>query len=222
MSSPVSGDVRRASNLESGATDQSTPAGALSSDDFLKLITTQLKNQDPMNPVSNAEFTSQLAQIESVRGITKLNSTLDSLSSQLEASRAAQSTTLIGKEVLAPGHDVALADGKAQFGFEVGGSVSRVVVQIIGSNGQAVRTLEQRDPAPGVTHVAWDGTDDNGKTVNPKDSYRIQVAAESADDAATVTALTRNRVDSVIRTPNGMRLETSNGMLELDKIRQFY
>ena len=80
---------------------------------FLKLLVTQLKNQDPLNPLDNAQMTSQLAQMSTVSGIEKLNSTLSGLVDSLGNSQTMQASAMIGKKVLVPGNKMLLAGGMA-------------------------------------------------------------------------------------------------------------
>src|SRR3546814_2899717 len=75
---------------------------------FLSLLVTQLQNQDPLNPMDNAEVTSQIAQLSTVNGITQLNNTLLALTGQMDVSQSMQAANLIGKGVLVPGTKVAL------------------------------------------------------------------------------------------------------------------
>src|SRR5262245_58442945 len=70
---------------------------------FLKMLVTQLNNQDPLNPLDNSQLTSQLAQISTVSGLQNVNSTLNALLSQTAAGRAMDSANLIGRTVLVPG-----------------------------------------------------------------------------------------------------------------------
>src|SRR5690348_7475888 len=84
------------------------PTSAGLQDRFLKLLVTQMKNQDPLNPMDNAEVTSQLAQISTVSGVDKLNQTLTAMSSSFLASQTLQASGLIGRTVMAGGTDVLL------------------------------------------------------------------------------------------------------------------
>ncbi len=81
----------------------STPSGADGEQRFLKLLVTQLNNQDPLNPLDNAQLTSQLAQMSTVSGIEKLNGALESLLAQSSASQVLQSAALIGRDVQVAG-----------------------------------------------------------------------------------------------------------------------
>src|SRR3990172_2141446 len=82
-------------------------------DRFLKLLVTQMKNQDPLNPLDNAEVTSQMAQLSTVSGIEKLNTTLQAMSSSFASSQSLQAAGMIGRSVLAPGSSLSLQNGAA-------------------------------------------------------------------------------------------------------------
>ena len=132
-----------ASNANSSGNSLSAAlAGKASSADgeqrFLRLLVTQLGNQDPLNPLDNAQLTSQLAQMSTVSGIEKLNAAFSSLVSQSAASQVLQSASLIGRSVLAPGQtqasrvlSVAQGQGGLQLELESGRRVSLADVQLI-------------------------------------------------------------------------------------------
>lgn len=114
---------------------------ALSSENrFLTLLTTQLKNQDPLNPMDNAQMTSQLAQISTVDGIEKLNATLQSLVDNSTDSEALQAAALVGHGVMVPGSGLSLQEGTALGGVELTDAADRVRVTIKDGNGLAIRT----------------------------------------------------------------------------------
>eukprot|EP01036_Dinobryon_divergens_P015923 gene15923-21576_t len=91
---------------------------AASQDRFLKLLVAQLNNQDPMNPLDNAQMTSQIAQINTVTGIQQLNQTMQSMASQFNSLQVMQGTALVGRNVLTEGSSLAVADKTGKGGFE--------------------------------------------------------------------------------------------------------
>ena len=115
-------------NLINGTTtksDKSTEA----SDRFLKLLVTQMQNQDPLNPMDNAQVTSQMAQINTVTGIEKLNTTVSSLNNSFAQTQLMQSVGLVGHSVLLEGNKLAVdEEGVARGGFEIGSKATNVVV----------------------------------------------------------------------------------------------
>ena len=183
-------------------------------DKFMTLLVTQLKNQDPLNPLDNAQVTSQLAQLQTVTGVNKLNSTLESLKASYQSSEAMQATNLIGHGVLVEGYQAQLSDGKAILGVELDSAADKVQV-VITSNatGKEVATIELGAQQPGVLPIAWDGVvdptkvDADGKPVTlPDGTYTYKLIAsrggEELKDARTlsfdsVASVTTNSKDGV-------------------------
>ena len=168
-------------------------------DKFMTLLVTQLKNQDPLNPLDNAQVTSQLAQLQTVTGVNKLNSTLESLKASYQSSEAMQATNLIGHGVLVEGYQTHLTDGKAILGVELDSAADKVQV-VISSNatGKEVATIELGAQEAGVVPIAWDGVvdpakvDADGKPVTlPNGGYTYKVVAsrggEELKDARTLS-----------------------------------
>jgi flagellar basal-body rod modification protein FlgD len=90
-----------------------------SSDRFLRLLVTQMQNQDPLSPMDNAQVTSQMAQINTVSGIEKLNETINGMLGQFTQMQALQGAALVGRDVLVQGNELEVADGKATAAFEL-------------------------------------------------------------------------------------------------------
>jgi flagellar basal-body rod modification protein FlgD len=194
----------------SASGDESVQA---STDKFMTLLVTQLKNQDPLNPMDNAQLTSQLAQLQTVTGVNKLNTTLESLKSSYQSSEAMQATNLIGHGVLVDGSNVTLSGSKAIMGVELGSDVDSLKVVISDKNGKEVQTMDLGAQKAGVIPLAWDGVpdatnlDSSGKPVTLADgSYSFQVVAtkggDKTNDAKTlsfdsVASVTTNSADGV-------------------------
>ncbi len=180
-------------------------------DRFLTLLVTQLQNQDPLNPMDNAQVTSQMAQLSTVHGIAQLNSTLQSLSGQLDKSQSMQAAGLIGKGVLVPGSKVALGgQGDIRqampFGIDVVAAAEQVVVTLLDASGQAVHHQELGPLAAGVVSLSWDGTGEGGVQL-PDGAYFIQAQAVSERGMPVpVTPLTYGTVSSVNYGPGGARI----------------
>lgn len=131
-------------------------------DRFLKLLVTQMQNQDPLNPLDNAEVTSQLAQISTVSGIEKLNDTLQLLVSDFDATRSLEATSMIGHGVLIPGTSMTLANETAIAGFELPQSVDDLVISIQDSSGITIRDLDLGANHEGINTFVWDGKTNSG------------------------------------------------------------
>jgi len=178
-------------------------------DRFLKLLVTQMKNQDPLNPLDNAQVTSQLAQISTVGGIDKLNGTLQSLSSSMLASQSMQSASIIGHQVYAAGSYVTLADGKAGGAVNLTQDADKVFVQITDGAGALVRTLQLGSAKAGLSSFQWDGKTDAGGTA-PPGTYVFQATAAKGNTAIGAETLMMGKVGG-ISFNNGMRLNLEGG-----------
>lgn len=187
---------------------------------FFKLLTEQLKNQDPLNPTDNAQMTSQLAQISTVDGIEKLNNTLTTLLQNSQSSEALQAAALVGKGVMVEGKSLSLSSGKAYGGFELGSAADKVAVTIKDANGLAIRKLELGDYDAGVFNFVWDGKNDAG--VQAVDgAYSVSVSATRGGEALESKALTLTTVNSVLRNGSGITLDVGTGNLaKLSDIKQ--
>lgn len=201
------------SSLFGGASDLT----AATQSQFLTLLITQLQNQDPLNPMDNAEVTSQIAQLSTVNGINQLNNTLLALSGQMDMSQSMQAANLIGKDVLVPGEKISLGsteeDGvrhpvATPFGVDLITDAAKLVVTILDASGKAVRQIELEGPhSAGVLSMHWDGKDDSGLPVGDG-AYTVQVAAMDGDGELVASeALRSGRVSSVAYASTGLQLE---------------
>lgn len=131
--------INASSSGSSSGTASSTKA---MSDQFLKLLITQIQNQDPLNPTDNAQFTSQLAQINTVSGLEKVNESISSMSSQFLQMQAMQSASLVGRSVIVPGNALTVSDGKATGQFELSSAADSVKVDVLSSAGRVIDTID--------------------------------------------------------------------------------
>ncbi|WP_269494416.1 flagellar hook capping FlgD N-terminal domain-containing protein [Castellaniella sp. S9] len=198
-------------------------------DRFLTLLVTQLQNQDPLNPMDNAQVTSQIAQLSTVNGIQQLNNTLLALSGQMDMSQSLQAASLIGKQVLIPGEKVSLGSDAADptiksatpFGIDLISGSSKTIVSIVDASGALVRKLDLGAMDAGVYALSWNGKDDNGALV-ADGAYSVQVSAVDADgNPVSAQALTSGTVGSVAYTSEGLKLDLGlAGKISLLDIRQ--
>ncbi len=193
-------------------------------DRFLKLLVTQLRNQDPMNPMQNAELTMQLAQMSTVEGINKLNAGLEALLTSYQASQTLQAAGLIGHQVFVAGDRLGLsAEGMAIGGLALEQAADKVTVSILDAGGAGVRRLDLGHLPAGLSRFVWDGKDDRGAALPPDASYRFRVEAEQAGKPVKATTLMLDQVYSVITGAAGMSLELAHsGRLALDEVRQIF
>ncbi len=178
----------------------STAASQASVDDaqsrFMKLLVTQMQNQDPMNPMDNAQLTTQIAQLNTVTGINQLNTTMQSMLAGVQSSQTLQATGLIGHSVLVPGSSTQLASGQSVMGFELSQAADAVQLTVRDSSGKVVRTQTLGSQSAGQHTASWDGKTDTGSTA-ADGSYRFEVQAASNGQQLTATTLTLGQVASV-------------------------
>jgi flagellar basal-body rod modification protein FlgD len=206
----------------STSTSSSTDSVSADTDKFMTLLVTQLQNQDPLNPMDNAEMTSQLAQLQTVTGINNLNTTLTSLQGSYQSAEALSATNLIGQGVLVDGNDVTLSSGSAVMGVDLGTAADDVKIVVSNSSGQEVSTIDMGAQAAGVTPVAWTGKASDGTTL-ADGKYTFQVVATAS--GATLTDAKGLSLDSVasVTTSNtdGVKLYLANkGTTTLADIKQ--
>lgn len=199
-----------ASSATSSTASSTTGAGLQST--FLQLLVTQLQNQDPTNPMDSSQMTSQLAQINTVTGISQLNTSLSSLATQLNAGQTSQAALLIGSSVLAPGNSITVASGKSnEFGVQLGAAASDMKVNVINSAGQIVNTIDLGAQPAGTVPVSWTPVDSSGNAL-PAGTYTITATGTVNGAAGTGTTLTPGTVESVVQGTGGApSLVLSNG-----------
>ena len=190
-------------------------------DRFMKLLVTQMKNQDPLNPMDNAQVTSQFAQLSTVTGIDKMNDTMATLMGSYQASQTLQAASMIGHGVLAPGSKIDMVKGVGLMGVELSGQADKVSVTIRDSGGTIVRTLELGEQKAGSLPIAWDGKSDTG-TALPDGRYTFQVGAKLKDATVSTTALQFGLVGTVSTDAKGIKLnvEGMSDPVTLADVRQ--
>ncbi len=155
-------------------------ATGLNKDDFLQLLVTQLKNQDPLNPQDSSAFVAQLAQLTQVEQTYNINTNLQNLLNSMNNGTTLSSVSFIGKSVMAQGSQVALTSGSpTSLGFYLPSAASQLVVKVQDASGSTVRTLTQGATSAGAGSLAWDGKTDSGQTL-PSGTYSFSVSGVDA------------------------------------------
>jgi flagellar basal-body rod modification protein FlgD len=173
-----------------------------SQDRFLKLLVTQLKNQDPLSPMDNAQLTSQIAQINTVTGIATLNTSVQGLSSQFLQMQTLQGASLVGKNVIVPGNKIDIAAGVGQGGFEIATPADAVKVEVLSAAGQVVDTINLGAQSAGVHGFDWvAGSYDNTSNLT------FRVTASSGATKLDATALMRDTVNAVSASGSALQLQ---------------
>ncbi|MCQ8227333.1 MULTISPECIES: flagellar hook assembly protein FlgD [Pantoea] len=205
-------------------TSSSASSGNSSADlqnQFLNMLVAQLKNQDPTNPMDNSQLTTQLAQINTLSGIEKLNTTLGSISGQITTSQSLQSSTLIGHGVMVKGSQVLVGSGTTTpFGVELATASTATSVTIKDSNGATVRTIDLGKLSSGVHTFSWDGKLDDGSTA-ADGKYSVSLAASNGSTQLVAQPLNYAYVNGVSTTDGTTKLDLGTmGSATLDEIRQ--
>ncbi|MCQ8897365.1 flagellar hook assembly protein FlgD [Limnobacter humi] len=190
---------------------------------FMSLLVAQLKNQDPMAPMDNAQVTSQMAQLNTVTGINKLNDSMSAMVASFASNQTAQAVTMLGRAVLTEGNDIAMKDGVGTGSLEMKQSADSVQVNILDSNAKVIRTMDMGPQSKGIHQFDWDGKDANGNTV-PSGNYKFEVQATAAGQKADVTTLSLAVVQGVRNAGSeGSKLLTNLGTeLSFSDIKQIF
>ena len=202
-----------------GAAGVKTQNDAGSEDRFLKLLVAQMKNQDPLNPMDNAQVTSQMAQISTVNGIDKLNTTVMGLNRQFVQMQALQGASLVGRDVILPGDRLSTNDdGLVQGGFELAAAASSVKVEVLNAGGHVIDSIDLGAESAGRHGFEWKPA----AGVDPTLGQRFRIVAKSGAAAVAATPLMRDRVDAVVTGGDSLTLELrSNGSVAYSQIRAF-
>jgi flagellar basal-body rod modification protein FlgD len=200
------------------------PRNDMGKEEFLRLLVTQLSNQDPMNPLDGQEFAAQLAHFTSVEQLLNIQQTLvanGELNSMLaQGINSGVASGLIGRVVEANGSQM-LWDGASAggSGFELAGAATDVEVTIRDSAGNVVRTLTLGALESGKHALDWDGRDDKGAVV-PKGAYTMEVAAKDADGSQVASqTFIAGRVDRVTFAQDGIKLWIGELSVAMGKVR---
>lgn len=204
--------ILSATNASSATDSSSTKASAATDpsaaqDRFLKLLVAQLNNQDPMNPLDNAQMTSQIAQINTVTGIQQLNQTMQSMSEQFNSLQVMQGTTLIGRNVMTEGSSLAVAAKAGKGGFELPSAATNVKIEVTTAGGQVVDTIDLGAKAAGRHTFDWDASKYTGAT----DALQFRVTAVNGATKLDSTALSLSKVTAAGAEDGQLKLTLANG-----------
>ena len=205
------------------STESSSSTGTSASDienQFLTLLVAQMKNQDPLNPLENSEVTNQMAQLSTVTGIESLNSTLETLVTDIQSSQALEAANMIGHGVFVPGTGMSLSDSQAILGVELASAADTVKVSIRDSSGNLVHTMNLGEQEAGMLPLAWDGATDAGTTA-ADGIYTFDVEASIAGETVSTVSLSFGQVNSVTIGSAGVELNLQDmGTVALSDIRE--
>lgn len=194
---------------------------------FLTLLVTQLQNQDPMNPLDNAQLTSQLAQLSTVTGVNKLNSTLETLKTSYQQAESMQAANIIGHGVLTAGKGITLSKSASLLGVDLATAADNVKVTIYDGAGKAVHVIDLGAQEAGTLPLGWNGEtgekDAAGKAIVLADGdYTFDVVAtRGGEKLKDATGLTFGSVASVSTSATGVKLNVPGvGSINMADVKQ--
>jgi flagellar basal-body rod modification protein FlgD len=192
--------------------------------DFLRLMTEQLKNQDPLEPLSNAEFVSQMAEMSTAQGVGDLETAIDNMATSFNSDQALRGADLIGRSALVETDRLPLAvDAEGNLvasGVAATPGAGPVTIEITAANGALVRRLQVESQGAGDVAFAWDGTNEQGQAVAPG-TYRMRATFGEGRYSQAVGTGTMSPIDSVTLDPQGMLLNLRGlGTAPLSAIRR--
>lgn len=185
----------------------------LGQEDFLELMVTQLRNQDPFEPLQSGEFIGQLASFGTVSGIGELNNSVSSLVSSLTSSQSLGATNLIGKNALVSSNSLTLKEGEVSRGaVSTTAPTNNVNVNITDAAGNLVQSISLGVVTESSKEFEWDGTDSSGNPA-PEGKYFLSVAGDQGEESVALDTFAYKRIESVsLGEGNGsVRLNVENG-----------
>lgn len=199
----------------SSLTSATGAKSALGKEDFLKLLVSQLQNQDPLNPSDPTQFTAQLAQFSSLEQLSNMSKTLEQLVSAQELGAMA----FIGREVVAENSGFQLGDGGVDLGYRLNEPADSVTLFVQDSLGRTVARLPAEAVTAGEHFLNWDGRDENGQAVPPGEYQLLVSALRGEETAVSTTALVKARVTGVDLNAAGAMLVTTAGDIPMNRVK---
>ena len=188
------------------STSSNTSTMDAAQDRFLKLLVAQLNNQDPMNPMDNAQMTSQMAQINTVTGIQQVNDTLKSMAEQFTAMQVLQGSSMVGRDVLIEGNTLTIKDGVAGGAIDLTGRAESVKVDVLSPGGQVVDSFNLGALEAGRHSFEWDASK---YTFGGSPSFKVTATLGGKTIASTSTA--RATVSSIGSNSGVLTVQLANG-----------
>jgi len=194
----------------------------LDKDAFFKLMLTQLKNQDPTNPLKNHELAAQLAQFSTLEQMTNMNSTLTKIEGRSKEPESFQALNLIGKSVAGDSSKVTRTqfDSNHDFNFTLTGDASEAKVKVLNAKNEIVREYKLNGLKAGANKVAWNGNDDKG-TKQPVGDYQFQIEATGANgQKLPVQTEFKGVISGLSFSQEGPILQVGNQSIKMRDVRQ--
>lgn len=192
-----------------GTKATASKGAAQAQDRFMTLLVTQMKNQDPLNPMDNAQVTSQMAQLSTVSGIDKLNSSLELLMGNMQNAQSFQASSMLGHNVLVAGNTISSSGTGGYLGVDLPVGADQVSISIKDSVGNNIRNLNLGAQGVGSLSLNWDGLANDG-SIAKTGNYQFEVSAKKANASVSATGLSYSQVTSVSNNASGVKLNLSN------------
>ena len=173
--------------LESTQQKEIARTSSLGQEDFLKLLMTQLQNQDPMEPMDNGEFMGQMAQFSTVQGVTEMGESIDGLVSIYQGQQMSANASMIGKKALVDGNWAQLEGGKLAGAIDLTTAANDLRVDVKSESGELMASIGLGSKMAGTQEFSWDGIKQDGTTA-PEGNYYLSASAVR-DGQSTVPAM---------------------------------
>jgi flagellar basal-body rod modification protein FlgD len=187
MTASISSIPESFRTLESTQEKEIARTSTLGKEDFLKLLMTQLQNQDPMEPMDNGEFMGQMAQFSTVQGVTEMGESIDGLVSIYQGQQMSANASMIGKKALVDGNWAQLEGGKLAGAIDLTTAANDLRVDVKSETGELMASIGLGSKMAGVQEFSWDGIKQDGTTA-PEGNYYLSASAVR-DGQSTVPAM---------------------------------
>jgi flagellar basal-body rod modification protein FlgD len=202
MTTAVSALSSATPSQAAGSSAAGTTSAKEQTDRFMKLLVAQLNNQDPMNPMDNAQMTSQIAQINTVSGIQELNATMQGMSAQFTSMQVLQGTSMVGRSVMVESNTLSVDGGVGKGAINLNYPADKVSIEITSPGGQVLDTINLGQLTAGQTNFEWDASQ------HPEiKSAKFTLKATQGGQAVGGTTLARDTVTAVGLSNGAMTLQ---------------
>ncbi|WP_457423839.1 flagellar hook assembly protein FlgD [Roseateles sp. P5_E7] len=195
-------DITALNGSSTGTPTVSAKNAAETQDRFLKLLVAQMNNQDPLNPMDNAQVTSQMAQIQQVTSLSTLDTSIKSLGGQLGQMQALQSISLVGREVSVPSDKIEVNSGVAEGSYELDGAAKNVKLEILGPAGNVIDTQQLGAQGSGRQTFSWNA----GTLVAEGSEVKYRITATNGTAPVASTTYAYDKVNAVYSEGGSLKL----------------
>ncbi|WP_133477306.1 flagellar hook assembly protein FlgD [Cognatilysobacter segetis] len=191
--------------LSQYAVGSATKKKELGQADFLRLMTEQLKNQDPLKPLEGSQVLGQLAQFSTVQGISGMQDALGAVANVMESDQTLRAASLVGRDALVDTGTVQLDAGTGMNGEVVATAAGTITIEIVDAAGQVVDRVPVEAPGAGSVAWGWDGKTADGRTA-PAGTYSIRATTGSGNATQALSTRIAAHIDSVSIEASGLVL----------------